>query len=82
MQQQHLQIKPCGSACISLLLKHDSNTGPDCTHFEAHDKALHLLHMRLEVGRLYGQLAVAAEAQHILKLAVPCHTVAALLFVQ
>jgi hypothetical protein len=65
-----------------LLLRHGNHTGPDTAHLEAHDKALHLLHMRLEVGRLDGQLAVAAEAQHVLKLAVPRHAVAALLLIQ
>lgn len=52
------------------------------THLEAHNEALHLLHMRLKISFLDGQLPIATEAQHVLKLAVPCHTVAALLLIQ
>jgi len=38
--------------------------------------------MSLEVSRLDHQLAVATEAQHVLKLAVPGDAVATLLLIQ
>lgn len=47
-------------------------------HLEAHHEALHLLHMQREVPCLDDQLAIAAEAQHVLKVAVPSHAVGAL----